>query len=95
MKYVPEGTGSAVPLLNSSAVLAAEPAMVRFVAVPWAEVRIDDDLRFHTPRAEPVSLEAGEHRVVFHHPSLGSKEYVLRLAPGEARRLRHVFEERP
>jgi hypothetical protein len=74
---------------------AAEPASVRFVVYPWAQVRIGDDVVFHTPRAEPVRLEAGRHQLVFEHPTFGRAEYDLELAAGEQRVVRHTFEEAP
>jgi tRNA A-37 threonylcarbamoyl transferase component Bud32 len=78
-----------------AAVGPLEPARVRFVAYPWAEVRVGDDLAFHTPRAEPVQLVAGRHRLVFEHPTYGRAEYDLELSPGEERVVRHAFREAP
>jgi hypothetical protein len=74
---------------------APRPAHVRFVAYPWAEVRIDDRSPFQTPCAEPVVLEPGRHRVVFEHPAYGRAEEDLDLAPGEDRVVRHAFPEAP
>jgi len=71
----------------------AEPAQVRIVAYPWAEVRLDDSVAFHTPQAAPVTLEPGPHRIVFEHPRYGKVEYTVDLAAGETRMIRHVFEE--
>ncbi len=68
-----------------------EPARVRFVADPWAEVRVDGATSFFTPRAAPLELEPGSHRVVFEHPTFGRAEVLIDLGPGEARTLRHVF----
>ena len=82
----------AVPLL---AAVAPDPALVRFVVWPWAEVRIEGQDSFLTPRAEPVSLGPGTHRIVFVHPTYGRAEYTLELAAGEQRQLRHVFEAAP
>jgi serine/threonine-protein kinase len=76
-------------------VVREAPASVRVVAVPWAEVRIDDATTFLTPRAAPVRVEPGEHRVTFRHPRYGTKEYAVRLAPGENLLLRHEFTEAP
>jgi serine/threonine-protein kinase len=71
------------------------PASVRFVAYPWAEVRVGKDIVFHTPRAEPLSLEQGRHVVTFEHPTYGRAEYVLDVAEGENRVVRHEFAEAP
>ena len=48
---------------------------------------------FHTPRAEPISLEHGHYDVVFEHPTYGRAEYALDLAEGWERVLRHAFAE--
>jgi len=69
---------------------------VRFVADPWAEVTIDGGQRFFTPRAAPLDLTPGSHRVILEHPSFGRSELTLDLAPGETRTVRHVFSrEKP
>jgi hypothetical protein len=73
----------------------ADPALVRFAAWPWAEVRIEGGESFITPRAAPVALGPGRHRVVFEHPKYGRAEYELELAPGEERSVVHVYEEAP
>ena len=70
---------------------APAPAQVRFVAVPWAEVRIDDEPVFLTPRAAPVELAPGKHRVVFTHPRFGRAEIDLELSPSESKTVRHAF----
>jgi serine/threonine-protein kinase len=72
-----------------------EPALVRFAAWPWAEVRIEGAESFITPRAAPVPLAPGRHRIVFEHPKYGRAEYELDLAAGEERSVVHVFEEAP
>jgi len=82
------------PALPAAAVV--EPAHVRFVADPWAEVTIDGGQRFFTPRAAPLDLTPGSHRVILEHPSFGRSELTLDLAPGETRTVRHVFSrEKP
>jgi len=42
-----------------------------------------------------VALAPGTYRVVFEHPTYGQAEYTVKLAAGERRQLRHVFEEAP
>jgi hypothetical protein len=64
---------------------------VRFVADPWAEVTIDDGPSFFTPRAAPVDLPPGSHRVTLAHPTFGRSEVTLELKPGESRTVRHAF----
>ena len=78
-----------------AAVLPAVPAEIHVVAYPWAEVRVDEMLAFHTPRAEGLALRPGEHRVVFTHPRYGTAEYDVQLEPGESRTIRHEFTEVP
>jgi len=68
-----------------------QPAHVRFVADPWAEVTIDGGKGFFTPRAAPVELPPGSHHVTLEHPTFGRSELTLDLAPGESRTVRHVF----
>jgi hypothetical protein len=72
-----------------------DPALVRFVVWPWAEVQIEGHESFLTPRAEPIELPPGTHRIVFVHPTYGRAEHTIELAAGEVRRIRHVFEEAP
>ena len=76
----------------SAAVASPEPARVRFTAHPWAKVRIDEERGFYTPRAEYLSLAPGRHHVVFEHPTLGTAEYDIDVAPGEAQLVRHDFQ---
>jgi len=82
----------AAPLESPVALPPPVPAALRVTAWPWAEVRIDDGEPFHTPRATPLQLSPGEHRVIFEHPSFGRAEYTVELAPGEAEQLRHVYD---
>jgi hypothetical protein len=82
----------AQPVVSAPAI---DPARVRFVAYPWARVVLEDGSEFYTPRAQPVDLEPGSHRVVFEHPSFGAAEITLELSAGEQRVVRHVFEEAP
>jgi serine/threonine-protein kinase len=70
-----------------------EPARVRFVVIPWARVLLDDGTELTTPRAAPVALDPGRHRVVFEHPRFGTVETTLELSAGEQRVVRHTFEE--
>jgi serine/threonine-protein kinase len=72
-------------------VAAPEPAHVRFVADPWAEVSIDGGASFFTPRAAPLDLRPGQHRVTLSHPTFGRVELTLDLTAGESRTVRHVF----
>ena len=76
--------------------VAAEPAHVRFVADPWAEITIDGGNSFFTPRAAPVELLPGSHRITLEHPTFGRHELTLELQPGESRTVRHAFpREKP
>ncbi len=73
----------------------AEPARLRVAAYPWAQVRIDGQDWFHTPRAEPLSLPPGTYRVLFLHPVFGRAEREVELGAGEELTLSHVFEQAP
>jgi serine/threonine-protein kinase len=70
-----------------------EPAQVRFAAYPWAEISIEDGPSFLTPRAQPVELAPGSHRIVFAHPRYGEVTVTVDVEPGEERVVRHTFEE--
>jgi serine/threonine-protein kinase len=72
---------------------APAPAELRFAVVPWARITIDDGPAFVTPRAAPLELSPGRHRVVFEHPTLGRSEVVVDLAEGERRTLRRDLRE--
>jgi serine/threonine-protein kinase len=75
--------------------IVTEPSQVRFVAYPWAEIRIEGVEPILTPQAAPIELAAGAHTVRFTHPTYGSAEYKINLTPGEERVLTHVYREAP
>jgi serine/threonine-protein kinase len=81
--------GRSAPVLPAAA--APAPAHVRFVADPWAEITIDGGSSFFTPRAAPVEVQPGSHRITLAHPSFGRSELTLDVQPGESRTVRHVF----
>ena len=91
----PETNSGARPAVTKTVAMPVRPAQVRFVAHPWAEIRLEDGTRFHTPRATPLAMQAGRHTVVFEHPRFGQAEYVVALEPGEERLIRHAFEGVP
>ena len=82
------GMAFPAPLVSA---LSAEPARVRIVAYPWAEVHLEDGRSFETPRAAAIKTEPGEQVIVFMHPTLGRAEVMLDLKPGEERIVRHTF----
>jgi len=67
------------------------PAELRIVASPWAKVTVDDGPSFHTPRAAPVELAPGPHRIVLEHPVHGRHVVDLDLEAGQTFTLRHAF----
>jgi hypothetical protein len=73
------------------AVEPGERAYVRFAVFPWGVIRIDGGEPIVTPRAEPVALFPGVHRVEITHPTLGTERREIRVAARERRTLRHVF----
>ena len=79
------------PAQEPAAGVAGEPAQVAFVAHPWAEIQIDDQPPFLTPRAAPIELSPGRHELVFRHPRYGEVRKSLDVRPGERRLVRHVF----
>lgn len=62
-----------------------------FVAHPWAEIQIDEQAPFLTPRAAPIELAPGPHQLVFRHPRYGEVRESIVIRPGEQRLVRHVF----
>ena len=90
----PDGDRAEVPTPSVSAAPPAEggnPALVGFVAHPWAEVRVEGRAPFLTPRAEPLELEAGSYEVVFDHPTYGVVRRNVRVRAGDQVVVRHVF----
>jgi len=77
------------------AAAVSDPALVRFVVWPWAEVHVEGQDAFLTPRAAPLALAPGTHQIVFEHPTYGRAVYTVELVAGEERQLRHVFEQAP
>jgi tRNA A-37 threonylcarbamoyl transferase component Bud32 len=70
---------------------------VTLVVSPWAEVSVDGAYWDTVPPQErPLVLTPGTHRLVFSHPSFGTRETTLRIAAGESRTLRiNLSEGRP
>ena len=79
------------PAEEPPAVLAEEPGQLVFVAHPWAEIQIDEQAPFLTPRAAPIELAPGPHQLVFRHPRYGEVRESIVVRPGEQRLVRHVF----
>jgi hypothetical protein len=84
-----------VPPAVSSGVPAPEPARIRFVVHPWAQVELDGGSPFLTPRADPIEMAPGDHVVIFHHPRLGTHKLDIHVKPGEERVIRHVLPDGP
>jgi len=72
-----------------------ERARLRVAVFPWGEVRIDGGDAIVTPRAAPVDLAPGPHRIEIVHPTLGREVREITLAAGERRTLHHVFDRTP
>jgi serine/threonine-protein kinase len=72
-----------------------ERAHVRFVAHPWAEVRLEDGRKIVTPSASSVDIPPGRRTIVFEHPRFGARDVVVDLAPGEERTVSFDFEASP
>jgi eukaryotic-like serine/threonine-protein kinase len=61
-----------------------EPAQIRVVVDPWAEVSVDGQYVDTTPFAAPIPLRAGTHYVRLKHPNAPVEQRTVRLAPGES-----------
>jgi hypothetical protein len=72
-----------------------ERAHVRFVAHPWAEVRLEDGRKIVTPSASSVDIPPGRRTIVFEHPRFGARDVVVDLVPGEERTVSFDFEASP
>jgi hypothetical protein len=79
------------PAEEPPAVLAEETGQLVFVAHPWAEIQIDEQAPFLTPRAAPIELAPGPHQLLFRHPRYGEVRESIVVRPGEQRLVRHVF----
>ncbi len=73
-------------------VMQGQSAAVLFAVYPWAEVSVDEERPFLTPRARPLRLAPGRHAVALRHPRYGESLHTLDLEPGEERVVRHVFD---
>lgn len=95
----PESAGALLPVSVAGAPVPApvslRPAELRIVASPWAKVTVDGERTFYTPRAAPVELEPGRHRIVLEHPAYARHVVHLDLEAGQTFDLRHVFGEDP
>jgi hypothetical protein len=98
---VPPAVSSMAPPLTPPAVASGvpapepEPARVRFVVHPWAQVELDGGPTFLTPRAEPMEIAPGDHVVIFRHPRLGTHRLDIQVKAGEERVIRHVLPDGP
>ena len=79
----------------SAPIAVLEPARLRVAVFPWGEIRIDGGDPILTPRAAPIELRPGAHRIEIAHPTLGNEVREITLAAGEQRTLRHVFDRTP
>jgi serine/threonine-protein kinase len=61
-----------------------EPATLRVVTRPWAEVFVDGQSRGYTPRVRELRLSPGTHRLRFDNPLCEPIEEVLHVSPGES-----------
>ncbi|MEZ4746909.1 MAG: serine/threonine-protein kinase [Calditrichia bacterium] len=75
--------------IQSQAVLPSPPenlpATLRIRVEPWAFIEIDGAAIDSKATALDVPLAAGEHRIVFRHPSFPPQSKTVQLAPGENR----------
>jgi len=71
---------------------AVEPGsgFLHIVAVPWADVLVDDQMVGTTP-LDKTSLKAGPHRVTLRYPTYESVERTVVIRPGETAKIRFDF----
>ena len=91
----PEGPASVPAVSSGSPGKGAEPAHVRFVVHPWAEVEVEGLAPFLTPRAARLELVPGKHQVVYRHPKLGTVKRQITVEPGEERVIREILRAGP
>lgn len=88
----PTAGAPAAPAVTPPVEAAAQPtASLLFAVHPWAEVQVDDQPPFLTPRASPVVLTPGRHSVVLRHPRFGEERRELLIETGEALVLEYSF----
>ncbi|MBM4357326.1 MAG: protein kinase [Deltaproteobacteria bacterium] len=63
--------------------IVEEPAHVRVLARPWAEVFVDGQRIDVTPRAAPIDLKPGRHSLVFRHPSAPDEKRIVEVVAGQ------------
>ena len=61
----------------------ASAGFLRCMAVPWAEVSVDDVYRETTPSDRPIMVSPGTRRVKFHHPKFRDSITTVVVAPRE------------
>jgi hypothetical protein len=64
--------------------IVEEPAHVRVLARPWAEVFVDGQRIDVTPRAAPIDVKPGRHTLVFRHPSAPEETRLVELSAGQS-----------
>ena len=79
-------TGDVASTRRSSSrleLLPENPANLRIVADPWADVSVDGQAIGTTPIGRPVALPAGTHYVQLEHPRASIERRTVRLSAGE------------
>lgn len=87
----PVGESGDVPAVSAGVLGGNDPAFVRFVVHPWAEIQVDESPAFLTPIASPLELAPGEHEIVLRHPRLGTVRRRVNLEPGEKRVVKEIL----
>lgn len=77
-------SGASMPVSGAPLPLVPDdPAYLRVLANPWAEVWVDGQLVEVTPFAKPVPVSAGLHYVTLKHPAAISVERKIEPKKGE------------
>jgi eukaryotic-like serine/threonine-protein kinase len=78
--------------LNVAADFLEKAGYLRCVAIPWAEISVDGQVRDTTPLEQPIVLTSGKHRVRFHHPAFADSVWEVSIAPRETVLVSMVFK---
>ncbi len=63
--------------------IVRQPARLRVLAQPWAEVYIDGKLVDVTPVGRPIEVRPGAHKVLFKHPNAPDERRSIEIIAGQ------------
>jgi len=83
-----------VPYPAQATTAVIDSGKLLFTSSPWAKVYVDNKLIGETPIAKPVLLAAGDHSVMFAHPSFDPIVMTVTVEPGKERSVEGNFIEK-